>query len=314
MLSPTTSSTTSSATSSTPRRSRQRAGFDFVDIKHCHGYLGARVAVGASTRRAATAATSRAARASCAGRRGHPPRRARPGDRRAAVGLRRRRRSARATAASARPSATRPATATPSAGDGTGPGIDLDRAARVPATLLDGARHRAGLHHAPAARTTTRTSSGRRTFPPSDGYQPPEDPLVGVARQIAATARAASATSRTCVSSARLLATCRSGCRTSARPSCATAAPTSIGLGRMVLSYPELPADVLAGRPLRRASRSAAPSATAPPARATAWCPAASRSTRSTRRTRTRAPEGVKEGTPGMSGGRSPRGQIARRG
>jgi hypothetical protein len=27
-----------------------------------------------------------------------------------------------------------------------------------------------------------------------------------------------------------------------------------VGLGRMVLSYPELPADVLAGRPLRRAS------------------------------------------------------------
>jgi hypothetical protein len=27
-----------------------------------------------------------------------------------------------------------------------------------------------------------------------------------------------------------------------------------IGLGRMVLAYPELPADVLAGRPLRRAS------------------------------------------------------------
>jgi hypothetical protein len=27
-----------------------------------------------------------------------------------------------------------------------------------------------------------------------------------------------------------------------------------VGLGRMVLSYPDLPADVLAGRPLRRAS------------------------------------------------------------
>src|SRR5690606_4713627 len=26
------------------------------------------------------------------------------------------------------------------------------------------------------------------TFPPSDGYQPPEDPLVGVARQVAVTA------------------------------------------------------------------------------------------------------------------------------
>jgi hypothetical protein len=29
------------------------------------------------------------------------------------------------------------------------------------------------------------------TFPPSDGYQPPEDPLIGVARQLAATAEVA---------------------------------------------------------------------------------------------------------------------------
>ena len=61
-----------------------------------------------------------------------------------------------------------------------------------------------------------------------------------------------------------------------------------VGLGRMVLSYPALPADVLAGKPLTRARRSAAPSATAPAARATAWSRAASRSTRSTRRTPTR--------------------------
>ena len=47
-----------------------------------------------------------------------------------------------------------------------------------------------------------------------------------------------------------------------------------VGLGRIVLSYPDLPADVLAGAPLQRA-RSAARSATAPPARAWAWCPAA---------------------------------------
>jgi len=43
-----------------------------------------------------------------------------------------------------------------------------------------------------------------------------------------------------------------------------------IGLGRMVLPYPEMCADVLAGRPLQ-ASASAARSATAQPARETAW-------------------------------------------
>ena len=41
-----------------------------------------------------------------------------------------------------------------------------------------------------AARTTTRTSNGQRSSAPSDGYAPPEDPLVGVARMIAAARRA----------------------------------------------------------------------------------------------------------------------------
>ena len=85
-------------------------------------------------------------------------------------------------------------------------------------------------------------------FPPTDGYQPPEDPLVGVARQIEATARLKARTSRGWCSSARRTATCRSGCRTSRSTPCAQGMTDFVGLGRMVLSYPELPADVLAGR------------------------------------------------------------------
>jgi hypothetical protein len=90
-------------------------------------------------------------------------------------------------------------------------------------------------------------------FPPSDGYLPPEDPLCGVARQIEATARLKAAfPGIVFVGSAysylqewlpnvgeRVLRDGRAD---------------FVGLGRMVLSYPELPADVLAGRPLDRKS------------------------------------------------------------
>ena len=59
-------------------------------------------------------------------------------------------------------------------------------------------------------------------FPPSDGYLPPEDPLVGVRPADRGGRRAQARRSRTCGSSAPATPTCRSGCRTSARPRCAT--------------------------------------------------------------------------------------------
>lgn len=88
-------------------------------------------------------------------------------------------------------------------------------------------------------------------FPPTDGYEPPEDPLRGVARQIEAAARLKRAfPGLTLVGSAysylqewiphvagRVL---REG------------KTDLVGLGRVTLSYPELPADVLEGRPLAR--------------------------------------------------------------
>lgn len=90
-------------------------------------------------------------------------------------------------------------------------------------------------------------------FPPSDGYLPPEDPLVGVARQIAAV----SALKR----KHPQLVLVGSGYSYLQEwlPNVAGAAIRQgdvdlVGLGRMVLSYPELPADVLAGRPLKRSS------------------------------------------------------------
>lgn len=88
-------------------------------------------------------------------------------------------------------------------------------------------------------------------FPPSDGYQPPEDPLVGVARQIDA--------ARRCKQAAPELVMVGTGYSylQDYLPHVAQAVVRagwidSVGLGRMVLSYPRLPHESLAGRPMAR--------------------------------------------------------------
>ena len=87
-------------------------------------------------------------------------------------------------------------------------------------------------------------------YPPSDGYQPPEDPLLGVARQMEVT--------RVLKQSFPELVFIGSGYTYLQEflPYVAQAALREgwvdfIGLGRMVLTYPELPLDVMSGRPLR---------------------------------------------------------------
>ena len=87
--------------------------------------------------------------------------------------------------------------------------------------------------------------------PPSDGYLPPEDPLVGVARQIEAVAQAkARFPNLVFVGSAYTYL--QEWLPNVASAQAAAGRVDSVGLGRMVLSYPELPADILAGRPLQR--------------------------------------------------------------
>jgi 2,4-dienoyl-CoA reductase-like NADH-dependent reductase (Old Yellow Enzyme family) len=84
-------------------------------------------------------------------------------------------------------------------------------------------------------------------FPPSDGYQPPEDPLIGVHRQIEMVRQ--------------LKAACPNSFLTGSGytylqeylPHVAQAAVREgwvdfVGLGRLVLSYWEMPADILEGR------------------------------------------------------------------
>jgi NADPH2 dehydrogenase len=88
-------------------------------------------------------------------------------------------------------------------------------------------------------------------FPPSDGYQPPEDPLVGCVRQIQA--------ARTCKAAAPelpMVGTAYSYFQ-DYLPHVAQAVVRAgwidlVGLGRMVLSYPELPHDCLAHGRLAR--------------------------------------------------------------
>jgi 2,4-dienoyl-CoA reductase-like NADH-dependent reductase (Old Yellow Enzyme family) len=88
-------------------------------------------------------------------------------------------------------------------------------------------------------------------FPPTDGYQPPEDPLRGVARQIDATARLkAEFSDLVIVGSA--YSYLQEWLPNVAERVVRDRGADFVGLGRMVLSYPELPADVLAGTPLRR--------------------------------------------------------------
>lgn len=85
-------------------------------------------------------------------------------------------------------------------------------------------------------------------YPPSDGYLPPEDPLFGVARQIHAV--------RDLRPDADGLALVGSGYSylqeyvVHVAQGVVRAGWTDfVGLGRMMLAYPELPADALAGRP-----------------------------------------------------------------
>ncbi len=102
-------------------------------------------------------------------------------------------------------------------------------------------------------------------FPPSDGYQPPEDPLVGVARLVDACAELAEARPDvTFVASG--LTYLQEWVPHVASAMVRSGGAALIGLGRMALSYHDLPADVLGARPLdgRRLCRTFSDCTTAP--------------------------------------------------
>jgi 2,4-dienoyl-CoA reductase-like NADH-dependent reductase (Old Yellow Enzyme family) len=90
-------------------------------------------------------------------------------------------------------------------------------------------------------------------FPPADGYAPPEDPLHGVARQIRATASLKAAFPDV-VFVGSAYSYLQEWLPHVAEYTVQRGWADAIGLGRMALAYPTLPRDVLEGRPTRRAS------------------------------------------------------------
>lgn len=229
-------------------RLAQGAGFAFVDVKHCHGYLGHEL----------LSAVARPGRYG-----GSLENRTRflrdvvAGVRAAAPGLEI---GVRVSVFDFLPFRPGPdGTGVPAAepgaypyafgGDGTGLGIDLGE----PSAFLD-LLGRLGID-------LVCTTAGSpyynphvqrpAAFPPSDGYQPPEDPLVGVARQVAATARLKAGHPRlTVVGSA--YSYLQEWLPNVGQRVVRDGGADFIGLGRLMLSYPEFPADVLAGRPPAR--------------------------------------------------------------
>jgi 2,4-dienoyl-CoA reductase-like NADH-dependent reductase (Old Yellow Enzyme family) len=89
-------------------------------------------------------------------------------------------------------------------------------------------------------------------FPPSDGYLPPYDPLVDVARLLAVTATLTRA-HRELVVVASGLSYLQEWLPEVAAGLVAGGGAHAVGYGRAVLSYPDLARDVLAGRALDRA-------------------------------------------------------------
>jgi len=225
----------------------QQAGFEFVDVKHCHGYFLHELLSGhdrPGPYGGDLAGRTHFLRSVVAGIRDRAPG--------LAVAV-------RLSAFDLRPfTAGDGGTGVPDGdgpyryafgGDGTGLGIDLTEVHQLLGVFEELG---IGLVSTTAGSPYYNPHVQRPAyFPPSDGYQPPEDPLVGVARQLAVTAELTAAhPALTVVGSGYSYlqdwlahvgqAVVRAG------------GASMVGLGRMVLSYPDLPVDVLAGRPLQR--------------------------------------------------------------
>jgi 2,4-dienoyl-CoA reductase-like NADH-dependent reductase (Old Yellow Enzyme family) len=88
-------------------------------------------------------------------------------------------------------------------------------------------------------------------FPPSDGYLPPEDPLLGVKRQIDVTCELKKAFPELVIIGSGY-SYLQEWLPNVAQYVLRNGMADSVGFGRMVLSYPTMPADMVAGRSLTR--------------------------------------------------------------
>jgi 2,4-dienoyl-CoA reductase-like NADH-dependent reductase (Old Yellow Enzyme family) len=134
-------------------------------------------------------------------------------------------------------------------GDGSGEGIDLQEPQKVLQMMSDqGVKLICTTAGSPYYNPHIQRPA---TAPPSDGYLPPEDPLVGVARQIQATAELKKSLPET-VFVGSGYSYLQDWLPNVGQAVIAGGMADSIGLGRMVLSYPDLPLDVIAGEKLQR--------------------------------------------------------------
>jgi 2,4-dienoyl-CoA reductase-like NADH-dependent reductase (Old Yellow Enzyme family) len=132
-------------------------------------------------------------------------------------------------------------------GDGAGVGIDLTEPHAFLDLLIE---HGVGLLSTTAGSPYYNPHVQRPAyFPPSDGYDPPEDPLVGVARQLRATAEIASRHPQLVVIGSGYTYL-QQWLAHVAEAVVGGGGASMVGLGRMILSYPQLAADVLVGRSL----------------------------------------------------------------
>ena len=134
-------------------------------------------------------------------------------------------------------------------GDGTGTGIDLSE----PFKFLD-LLHELGIRMVCISVGSPYYNPHimrPAMFPPSDGYQPPEDPLVGVARQIHNAAMLKQHRPEL-VYAGTGYSYLQEWLPNVAQHVVREGMIDFVGLGRMVLSYPDLPADVLEGKPYKR--------------------------------------------------------------
>ena len=227
----------------------QEAGFDFVDIKHCHGYLGHEF----------LSAIERPGRyGGCLENRTRFARQVITGIQSAAPGLRV---GVRLSAFDFSPfhpgldgigvpdNAIGQPYQYAFGGDGSGLGINLTEPIEFLKMLLDGGVR---LVCVTAGSPYYNPHIQRPAYtPPSDGYLPPEDPLSSVSRQIMTTAQIkASVPQMVLVGSA--YSCLQDWLAHVAQGTVRQGGVDLVGLGRMVLSYPQFPEDVLAGMPLQR--------------------------------------------------------------
>lgn len=235
-----------------------QAGFQFVDLKHCHGYLGHEF-LSAKTRNGdyggSFANRTRFLRELVSGIRAEVP----------GMGV-----GVRLSAVDFLPYRPDPER---SDAETLGPGVPVDASAALPYRYGFG-MNEADPRHISLDETCeflhlltelqvhmvnvtigspyyTPHVTRPALYPPSDGYQPPEDPLIGVMRHLNLVREL----------KARFPQLCFVGSGYTYLqeflPHVAQAAVRSgwtdmVGLGRMMLSYPEMAADVLSGRPLQR--------------------------------------------------------------